>query len=246
MLKERNREIPQSGAADEIHPETNAPRVLGEISGAADADALLADEDRRIAERQTQPVAEEAQRIAAVENLRKIGRAAWEQVLVATPNQRVADIIVKATEYLGVDATARQLAHVAGHIQGFARDATDLLTRGDFHGLDSAITRFWLGVRDADKLAPPKPRLMPSGDAFYYAGWSSEERQGLGNILGKRLCGLKAGDVCIAIDADGATLASGAHLSRKQALEAYILPAGGKMIAVGSLSRVLAVIEARR
>ena len=216
MLKERDREMPvQSGAADEIHPETNAPRVLGEISGAADADALLADEDRRIAERQTQPVAEEAQRIAAVENLRKIGRAAWEQVLVATPNQRVADIIVKATEYLGAAAAAQQLAHVAGHIQGFARDAMDLLTRGDFHGLDSAISRFWLGVRDADKLAPPKPRLMPSGDAFYCAGWSTEERYGLGNILRKGLCGVKTGDVCTAIDADGATLASGAHLSRQ-------------------------------
>ena len=80
MLKERDRELPQSGAADEIHPETNAPRVLGEIRGAADADALLADEDRRIAETQTPPVAEEAQRIAAVDRLREVGRKAWEQI----------------------------------------------------------------------------------------------------------------------------------------------------------------------
>ena len=61
----------------------------------------------------------------------------------------------------------------------------------------------------------------------------------------KGLGGVSRGDRCISVDAKGATLASGKRVSRAQALEAYIPPAGGKMIAVGSLSRVLAVIGAR-
>jgi hypothetical protein len=236
MLKERSREIPQSGA-DEIDPAMNAPRVLGEIRGAADANALLANIDAGAAT----AAAADPLLAAARQRHRVIGRKAWEQVLAATPQKRAADMIEKATKYLGPDANAAQLDHVANHIQGFARDAADFLTRGDNHGLERAIVAFWSGVRDADKLATPKPPLMPFGDNVI-AGWSSAEEIGLRNILLKGLCGVTIGDRCISIDSNGATLASGARISRKQALDNTYVPQGGQMIAVGSLPQMLAVI----
>src|SRR5580700_5782347 len=106
MLKERGREMPESGA-DEIDPAMNAPRILGEVRGGADADALIATEERRIA------ADSEAQRVvAAKERCKRIARKAWEHVLDATPNKRVADTIVKANGYLGADANVEQLDHV--------------------------------------------------------------------------------------------------------------------------------------
>ena len=85
---------------------------------------------------------------------------------------------------------------------------------------------------------------MPAGDNVF-VGWSSEEQLGLRTILVKGLGGVTVGDRCISVDAKEATLASGKRVSRAQALEAYIPPAGGKMIAVGSLSTVMNAIRAR-
>ena len=237
MLRERGREMPQSGAGETVDPAFDAPRVLGEIRGAADADALIADEERRIA---AQSDSDAQRAVTARESLTRTGRKAWEHVLVATPNQRAADTIEKAAKYLGPDANAEQLRHVENHIQGFERDAVDFLTRGDTHGLDRAITAFWNGVRDADKLATPKPPLMPTGEnVFYNAGWSTQEEIGLRNILRAK------GDRCTSIDSTGATLAGGARISKKDALEAYIPPAGGQQITAGSLPQVLADIKRR-
>jgi hypothetical protein len=179
---------------------------------------------------------EAAQRLAAVVE------QATEQVISATPQKRVADMIEKAAAYLPPGATAEQLNHITNCIQSFAREAADLLMRLDIQGLDRAIATFWYGVRDADKLAPPRPPLMPQDDTvFFFAGWSGEEKVGLRNILVKGLCGVVKGDRCISVDAAEAKLASGMRVSRKQARDAYVAPAGGKMIAVGSLPEMFAL-----
>jgi len=203
--------------------------VLGEVDGAAGADAALAAMDPKLLE--------SAQRLAAVVE------KATDQVLNATPQKRAADTIVKAGQYLGPGATVEQLNHVANCIASFARDAANFLERGDIHALDGAIVTFWNGVRGADRLAPPKPPLMPHGDNVF-AGWSTAEESGLRNILRKGLCGVTVGDRAVAIDADGADLASGKRVSKKAALDACAPPASGKLIAVGSLPRVMAVIRA--
>jgi hypothetical protein len=225
MSEKVGQEEPQSSAADQINPAMNAPRVLGEIRGIDDALAVIAAES------------------AARGRLMATARKASEQVLAATPQQRAAGMIERAANYLGPDATVRQMAHVENHIKSFERTASEFLERGDCHALDSAIATFWNGIRDADKLAPPKPPLMPPGDTvFYLAGWSTEAEHGLRAILLKGLNGVMIGDRCVAVDADGATLASGARVSRKQALAAYVAPAGGKMIAVGSFPAVMNAI----
>jgi hypothetical protein len=195
---------------------------IAEIAGAADADAAL----------------EDTKRMEAAHRLNAAAQQATELVLDATPNKRVAGMIEKATKYLGPDATAEQLQYVDNRIQGFARDASEFLMRGDYHGLNSAITSFWNGIQDANKIGPPKQRLMPHGDGAFLS-WSSEAQLGLRTILLKGLCGVLVGDRCISADADGATLASGKRVSRAQALEAYIPPAAGKMIMVGSLPAVM-------
>jgi hypothetical protein len=224
MSQEAERET-QSSAADQINPAMNAPRVLGEIRGVDDALALFAAES------------------AARERLTRTAQKASEQVLAATPQQRAADMIEKASKYLGPDATVEQMVHVANHIQGFAHTAADFLARGDYHALDSAITSFWNGIRDADKLAPPKLPLVPTGDTvFWRVGWSAEAAMGLKTILLKGLNGVRIGDRCVSVDANEATLASGARVSRREALDAYIPPAGGKMFAVGSFPAVMNAI----
>lgn len=100
-------------------------------------------------------------RLESAQQLAAVVKQAKEQVISATPQKRAADTIEKAAAYLPPGATADQLNHVANHIQCFARNAADLLIRGDIHGLDSAISELWHGVRDADRLAPPKPSQPP-------------------------------------------------------------------------------------
>jgi hypothetical protein len=117
--------------------------VVGEVDGAAGADAALAAIDPK--------VLESATRLAAVVE------QATEQVLSASPQKHVAETIARAGQYLPPDANAAQLNHVANHIKVFARDAENFLMRGDFHALDGAIVTFWQGVRLADRLASPRP-----------------------------------------------------------------------------------------
>lgn len=222
MLKERDRQIP---AASLIYP-------LGqgeEINGAADATRLL-DDSKRV---------EAAQRLAAS------AEEATERILLATMQRRAANMIPWGIAQLKPGAGAAQLNYLTNHIHCFARDAAEFLEHGDMGGLDRAISTFHNAVMELPKMEPPKPPLMPSGDNVFI-GWSREEQLGLRTILVKGLAGVTVGDRCISVDAKEATLASGKRVSRAQALEAHIPPAGGEMIAVGSLSRVLAVIDARR
>jgi hypothetical protein len=215
MLTERGQHVPTA-----VHP-------IAEVDRAAGAGRGMSSE-------------EVWRHLESEQRLTNAAEEGIEGVMAATPNKRAADTIKKANEYLGLDANVAQLIHVANHIRGFTRDAVDFLTRGDNHGLESAIVTLWNGIRDADKLATPKPPLMPSGEnIFYNNGWSTQEELGLRNILREE------GDRCTAINADGATLASGKRVSRKAALDAYIPPAGGTLIAVGSLPQVMAGIRAR-
>ncbi|MGB8685670.1 MAG: hypothetical protein WCD12_22510 [Candidatus Binatus sp.] len=225
-------EVERDAAAAEIDRVVNAApiAVVGEVDGAAGADAALD--------------AMDAELLKSAQQLAAVVEKATEQVS-ASPQKRCADLIAKAVEYLKPNSNVAQVRHVASQISAFARQAEDYLMRGDHHALDGAIVTFWNGVRDADKLASPLPPLMPSGDTvFYFAGWSAEETIGLRNILGKGLCGVTMGDRAISIDKQGADLASGKRISKKEALDAYVPPAYGKLIAVGSLPRVLAVLRA--
>jgi len=218
MFKEVGRHFPTEVP---VHP-------IAEVHGAAGANREMTS-------------AEVVKHLECEQQLTNAAEEGIEQVLAATPQQRAADTIKKANEYLGRDANAAQLIHVADHIRGFVRAAVDFLTRGDNHGLEQAIVTLWNGVRDADKFATPKPPLMPPGEnIFYNAGWSSQEEIGLRNILRKE------GDRCTAIDRDGATLASGKRVSKKAALDAYVAPAGGKQILAGDLPSVLGDIARRK
>lgn len=216
MLTERNRHVPREALI--------YPLGEGEINGASDVERALAD----------------TKRVEAAQRLNAVAEQATELVLAATMQARAAKMIEWAIAQLKPGAGAEQLNFLSNHIQGFARDAAEFLERGDLGGLNHAITGFHnVVVMDLPKMEPPKPPLMPPGEnIFYYAGWSREEELGLRNILAK------GGDRCTALDRDGATLASGKSVSRAQALEAYIPPAGGKTFAVGSLPAVLGAIRA--
>ena len=165
---------------------------------------------------------------------------AWEKVLAASMQARAAKTIVWAVNQVKPDASVAQLNYCANHIDSFAMSAADFLERGDISGLNGAISTLNYAVRDLPKAGPPKLPLVPPGDTvFYNAGWSSAEELGLKTILLKGLNGVTVGDRCIAVDGDGASLASGKRVSKKAALEAYIPPAGGKMVMVGSLPAVM-------
>jgi hypothetical protein len=204
MLKERGRELPQSGAADG----TNASRVLGEIRGAADADALIRDDAAR--------------QFDAKQLLAAAVALTTEQVLLATPQKRVADMIEKAAANLGSGASAEQMAYLTNHIKGFARDAAEFLMRGDFGGLEAAISAFWRAARDADKIGPPRPApMMPASEHLQRGlGWSSKEADGLQQILLTGIAGVAKGDRVVKADEEGVTLASGKTLSREQIVRA--------------------------
>ncbi len=165
---------------------------------------------------------------------------AIEKVMSASPQKRAKRAIEEAALVECLSDEAR--IAVANQIVGFARMAADFLERGDFGGLQSSISGLRRAVTSAASIAPPTPPRMPGGDAFHSAGWSTEEQIGLRNILWKGLCGVIKDDRVVSIDADEATLASGTHLSRKQAFDAYP-PKGSKIIAVGSLPAVLAAIQ---
>lgn len=220
MLKERNRQVPIAGAAD----------ALREIAALGPAPEMTE--------------AELLRHLETEQALANVAEEEIERVMAATAQKRAADTIKRAAEYLGPDANISQLNHVANHIRGFGRDAEDFLIRGDYHGFERAIVAFWNGVRDADKLATPRLPLMPHGDNVF-VGWSTAEEYGLRNILLKGLCGVTVGDRATSIDSTGATLASGKHISRAQALDAYTPPAGGRTLSVGSLPKVLADIKRR-
>lgn len=200
---------------------------IAEVDGAASADRAMDSEPKRL---------ESAQRLAAVVE------QATEQILAATMQRRAAKVVEWALAQLKPDACVEQLNYLTNQIQGFAASASNFLERGDLFGLEGAISTFNYAVRDLEKMAPPKPPLVPAGDTvFYNAGWGREEEYGLRTILLKGLCGVVKGDRCISIDAAEATLASGMRISRKQARDAYVPPAAGRMIAVGSLPRMIAL-----
>jgi hypothetical protein len=201
---------------------------IAEVDGAASAVHAMDSDPKRL---------EAAQRLSvAVEQ-------ATGRILAATMQRRAAAMIEWAIAQLAPGA--EELNHLTNSIQSFASRAAEFLERGDLSGLDDVISTFNYAVRDLAKVAPPKPPLMPQGDTvFFFAGWSSQEEAGLRRILLEGLCGVAKGDRCVSVDAE-ATLASGTHISRKQARDAYVPPAGGQMIAVGSLPRVMAAIRAR-
>ncbi len=168
---------------------------------------------------------------------------AIEKVMSASP-QAQAKRAIEAAALVECASDEARIA-VANQIVGFARMAADFLDHGDFRGLLSSMSALHHAVTSAASIAPPTPPRMPGSDAFYFAGWSTGERIGLRNILSKGLCGVIKGDRVVSIDADEATLASGTHLSRKQAFDAYP-PEGPKMIAVGSFPAMLALIQRRK
>jgi hypothetical protein len=171
------------------------------------------------------------------QRLANAAAAAIEQVNGASPKKLIVKMIEWAALYLGAGAGAstEQLKYIESRIKTFARSATEFLDRGDFHGLAGLIGPFEGEVRQADKIGPPRPPLVPPGDTvFLFAGWKREEESGLRNILINALCGVQKGDYCVSIDAQGAQLASGRVLSRKECRENYVAPApGGKMIGIG-------------
>jgi hypothetical protein len=244
MLKEQSREIPQSGA-DEIDPAMNAPRVLGEIRGAADADALLANIEAGAA---AAAAPDDAFLAAAKEQFRKRTRVAWEKTVAASMAERAAKVIVWAFNQTQLDGAWRddlsvaRLNYLANRVDSFATSAIEFIERCDGSGLNGAITALNYAVREADKSEPTKPPLTPGTDNFALAGWNDGEYRALRSILSKQFCGVQKGDHCVSVDAKGARLASGKSLSREQIAE-HVQPIEHKMFAVGSLPSVLNAIR---
>ena len=130
------------------------------INGAADADLALAEMtegELQIGAAAEMSSEEVLKHLESAQALANTAEEAIEQVLAATPQKRAAEMIKDALEYLGPDANAEQRAHVADHIRSFSFRAADFLMRADNHGLETAISTFWNGVRYADNLATPKP-----------------------------------------------------------------------------------------
>jgi len=219
MLRERNRQIPAEAL---IYP-------LGqgeEINGASDVERVLAD----------------SKRVEAAQRLNAAAEQVTEKFLAATMQVRAAKAVEWAIAQLKPNDGAEQLDYLTNHLQGFGVNAAPFLERCDLGGFEHTLIAFHHAVIALPRFAPPKPPLMPHGDNVF-PGWSSEEVLGLHNLLSKGLGGVTVGDRCISADADGATLASGKRVSKQAALEAYIPPAGGKQVSVGSLPQVLADIR---
>jgi len=215
------------------------PIVLG-LEGADDVDRMIATwsaEDLEMFAAMDDADRERLEGFAATV------RRAVDRVLSSSPEKRVAKIIERAA---GVRCeTLQGQATLVGRIVSFAAEAAECIERGDFQRLTAAIGSFDRAVRDDAAMAPPRPSLMPSQDAFYFAGWKTEEYTTLQNILRNRLCGVQKRDYCVSIDAKGARLASGKYLSREQIAE-HVPGPGPKMFMVGSLPLVMATIAARR
>lgn len=172
-----------------------------------------------------------AERTAGELRLAQTAAAGKALITNTDMKQRAVEILEKGLAHPCANDEQRMALASAG--DAYARDAADAISRCDYGALASAITSFTYAVQDIDKIGPPTPSLMPGEHEFFLAGWQSEEQIGLRNILSRSLLGVAKGDRCVSVDANGAKLASGKHLSRKQALEGYVPPAGGRIIAVG-------------
>src|SRR5579863_1019362 len=124
---------------------------------------------------------------AAAARLAKAAEDAAAKVLNASPQARAARFIKRAAEYPCASEEAR--IAVANELQSFAHSAAELLNSGHCAGVDALIATADARIRTAADITPPRPALMPNGDAFRHFGWSSEERSGLETLLLFPLCG---------------------------------------------------------
>ena|ERR1700722_12642380 len=202
MLKETGRQIPQSGA-DEIDPAMNAPRVLGEIRGAADGDSALA------------AMTPGELHCAAIFD------AEIEKFSSSAPgaHRRVAKVMQNA-QHRNRCQCEQGWTMLAQHLQTFARAAEECIERFDDAGLGRAITALVSAATTAESMTPPRPALMPGVESFRHYGWSGEEISGLQTILTMSMCGVERGDFVKDLDEEGVTLKSGKRLSRDQIIAA--------------------------
>jgi hypothetical protein len=159
----------------------------------------------------------DAQMTAGESRLAKAVEDAIRTVMDASPQKECARAIKHVVAAYPCKSTEAQTAVVSG-IARFARQAEELIERGDFAGLERAIGVFDRNVREAAEIMPPTPAVMPplGGDLFAAFGWSSKEQISLRSVLSIPLLGVKKGDRVVSIDASGALLASGLKFTREQ------------------------------
>jgi hypothetical protein len=232
---------PVTGVEGALSAAAGAPTVaLAEVDGAASADAAIAGMTLELSDAPGEEIcAQLEQQQPAPAEIRPTLTSAYgppeyypdgywypfrevrDLVMNASPQHLIAEQIDKAGQCVPTTASDEELKCVTYRTVHFAREAAELLRRGNYGALPSVIETFWRNLRsDLDKLKPSRLPLFPPGDMNFYGKWTPQEERALRKVLVESLCGVQPGDRCVSVDLEYATLASGRRLTKAEVLAA--------------------------